>query len=297
MFRIIANLDQEDQVGSASSAFQLCKTTFIESTWEAKIAMSSDLTGLRAVVTAAAGGIVYATATTLRKSGAAVHICDVDAARLAACKAEWPDVGTTVADVADISQVDRLFDEATAHLGGLDILVNNAGIAGPTGPIEEIEPAAWDRTIAVNLSSQFYCARRAVPLIKAAGGGLIVNISSVAGLFGYPLRAPYAASKWAIIGLTKTLAMELGDFAIRVNAICPGPVDGPRMAGVIADRAAARGETVESMTASYLRQNSLHTFIQAQDLADTILFLCTPAGRKISGQALSVDGNTETLRV
>lgn len=261
------------------------------------ISMSLQLSGLRAVVTAAAGGIGYATAATLRAAGAAVHICDLDATRLAACKAEWPDVGATVADVANVAQVDRLFDEAIAHLGGLDILVNNAGIAGPTGPVEELDPAAWDRTIAVNLNSQFYCARRAVPLLKLAGGGLIVNISSVAGQFGYPLRAPYAASKWAIIGLTKTLAMELGDFGIRVNAICPGPVEGPRMAGVIADRAAARGETVESMTTNYLRQNSLHTFVQAQDIADTILFLCTPAGRKFSGQALAVDGNTETLRV
>lgn len=258
--------------------------------------MTLDLHGTRALVTAGAGGIGYAIAATLRGAGAAVHICDIDAGRLAARKAEWPDAGTTVADVADLAQVDRLFDEVEAHLGGLDILVNNAGIAGPTGPVEELDPAAWDRTIAVNLSSQFYCARRGVPLLKAAGGGLIVNLSSVAGLFGYPLRAPYAASKWAVIGLTKTLAMELGDFGIRVNAICPGPVDGPRMAGVIADRAAARGETVEAVTASYLRQNSLHTFIQAQDIADMVLFLCTPAGRKISGQALAVDGHTESLR-
>ena len=259
--------------------------------------MTAALSGQRALVTAAASGIGHAIAATLRAAGASVHLCDIDAARLAACQAAWPDVGTTVADVADVDQVDRLFDDAVAHLGGLDILVNNAGIAGPTGPVEALDPAAWDRTIAVNLNSQFYCARRAVPLLKTAGGGLIVNISSNAGLFGYPLRTPYAATKWAIIGFTKSLAMELGEFAVRVNAICPGPVEGPRIARVIADRAAARGESVEQMTANYLRQNSLHTFIQAQDIADTVLFLCSSAGRKISGQALAVDGNTETLRV
>jgi hypothetical protein len=208
-----------------------------------------------------------------------------------------PSVTTTLADVADVAQVDRLFDDVAHQLGGLDVLVNNAGIAGPTGLVEELDPAAWDRTLAVNISSQFYCARRAVPLLKAAGGGAIVNLSSAAGLFGYPLRAPYAASKWAVIGFTKTLAMELGDFGVSVNALCPGPVEGPRMAGVIQARADQRGVTAAEMTAAYLRQNSLHTFIAAQDIADLVLFLCTPAGRKISGQALAIDGNTETLRV
>lgn len=252
---------------------------------------------MRALVTAAGSGIGRAIAGTLHAHGAAVHICDLDEARLAAARTELPGLGTTLADVADPAQVDRLFDELEAHLGGLDILVNNAGIAGPTGAVESLDPAAWDRTIAVNLNSQFYCARRAVPLLKAAGGGAIVNLSSVAGLFGYPLRAPYAASKWAVIGFTKTLAMELGDYGIRANAICPGPVEGPRIDGVIAARAAAQGETFETTRAGYLRQNSLHTFIQAQDIADLVLFLCTPAGRKFSGQALAIDGNTETLRV
>lgn len=257
----------------------------------------SSLAGLRALVTAAASGIGRAIAGALHAHGATVHICDLDAERLAAARAELPGLGTTQADVADPAQVDRLFDEAVTHLGGLDVLVNNAGIAGPTGPVESLDPAAWDRTMAVNINSQFYCARRAVPLLKAAGGGAIVNLSSVAGLFGYPLRAPYAASKWAVIGFTKTLAMELGEYGIRVNAICPGPVEGPRIEGVFAARAAAQGVSVEAMRAGYLRQNSLHTLIQAQDIADLVLFLCSPAGHKFSGQALAIDGNTETLRI
>jgi NAD(P)-dependent dehydrogenase (short-subunit alcohol dehydrogenase family) len=259
--------------------------------------MSVDVTGLRVLVTAAAGGIGRAIAATFHQQGARVHICDLDENRLAVARADLPGLSTTAADVADPAQVDRLFDETEAQLDGLDVLVNNAGIAGPTGPVESLEIDAWDRTMAVNINSQFYCARRAVPLLKAAGGGLIVNLSSVAGLFGYPLRAPYAASKWAVIGFTKTLAMELGDHNIRVNAICPGPVEGPRIDGVISARAAAQGEEFAVTREKYLRQNSLHTFIQAQDIADMILFLCSPAGRKLSGQSLAVDGNTESLRV
>jgi len=253
--------------------------------------------GLRVLVTAAGAGIGRAIAETLLTNGARVHICDLSAERLAECQTALPAIGITQADVADPRQVDPLFDAAVAHLGGLDVLVNNAGIAGPTGPVETLDPVAWDRTMAVNINSQFYCARRAVPLLKSAGGGAIINLSSAAGLFGYPLRTPYAASKWAVIGLTKSLAMELGDFGIRVNAICPGPVEGPRIDGVISARAEARGESFEAMRAAYQRQNSLHTFIQAQDIANLVLFLCSPAGSKISGQALSIDGNTESLRV
>ena len=202
-----------------------------------------------------------------------------------------------MADVSDPEQVDQLFSEVASHLGGLDVLVNNAGIAGPTGLTEELEPADWERTIAVNLNSQFYCARRAIPLLKTAGGGLIVNISSSAGLFGYPLRSPYAASKWAIVGFTKTLAMELGEFGIRANAICPGPVAGPRIDNVIRSRAEEEGVPFDAMRERYLSHNSLRTFFTPQDIAKMVVFLCTDAGRKISGQALAIDGNTETLRM
>ena len=251
---------------------------------------------LRVVVTAAASGIGHAIAGTFLEIGARVHICDIDEKRLEACRDTWPDVGTTVADVSQRAQVDVLFDEATASLGGLDVLVNNAGIAGPTGAVEEIEPEAWEQMIAVNLNSQFYCARRAVPLLKQAGGGAIVNLSSAAGLFGFPLRSPYASTKWAIIGFTKTLAMELGEFGIRVNAICPGLVAGPRIDAVISARAAATGVPVEEMREEALRTTSMRTFVTADDVAYMVLFLVSDAGSRISGQALSVAGNVETLR-
>jgi NAD(P)-dependent dehydrogenase (short-subunit alcohol dehydrogenase family) len=259
--------------------------------------MSVHVSGLRVLVTAGAGGFGRAIAGAYHQQGAKVHICDIAADTLASAAKELPGLGTTVADVSDPAQVDHLFDEAATTLGGLDVLVNNAGIAGPTGPVETMDIAAWDRTIAINISGQFYCARRAVPLLKEAGGGLIANLASVAGLFGYPLRAPYAASKWAVVGYSKTLAMELGGANIRVNAICPGLVEGPRIEGVISARAEALGEEVAVTREKYLKQNSLHTFVTAQDIADLILFLCSPAGRKISGQALALDGNTESLRL
>jgi NAD(P)-dependent dehydrogenase (short-subunit alcohol dehydrogenase family) len=252
--------------------------------------------GLRVIVTAGGQGIGYAIATAFLENGARVHICDVDAARLAACRAAWPELGTTVADVSEPVQVDRLFEEAVGRFRGLDILVNNAGISGPVLPVEEISPEAWRQTMAVNIDGQFYCARRAVPLIKQAGGGSIVNISSTAGLFGYPLRSPYAASKWAVIGFTKTLAMELGKFNIRVNAICPGSINGPRMDRVIQAEAATRSVAPELVREHYTKQVSMNTFIEAEEIANLVLFICSPAGAKISGQALCVDGHTETLR-
>jgi NAD(P)-dependent dehydrogenase (short-subunit alcohol dehydrogenase family) len=192
--------------------------------------------------------------------------------------------------------VDRLFYDAVAQLGGLDVLINNAGIAGPTAPVDQITPEDWNRTMAININGQFFCARRAVPLLKEAGGGLIVNLSSAAGLFGFPNRTPYAASKWAVIGFTKSLAMELGQYNIRANAICPGLVEGERQDRVIAAKASAEKRTPDEVRAQIVRQNSLHTFVTAQDIANMILYLCSPVGSKISGQALSIDGHTETLR-
>jgi len=245
----------------------------------------------RVLVTAAASGIGRSVAEAFVEAGDHVHVCDIDEAELEKLEG----VGTTVADVADPDAVDRLFTEAAETLGGLDVLVNNAGISGPTAPVEAIEPGDWRRTIDINLNGQFYCVRRAVPLLKAAGGGSIVNISSTAGLCGYPLRSAYAASKWGVIGLTKTLAMELGTFAIRVNAICPGSVAGERIERVIRDEAASRGVSPDEVRTSFLKQVSMRTFVDAADIVGMILFLCSDQGAKISGQALAIDGHTESL--
>ncbi len=257
--------------------------------------MFQDLKNKRVIVTTAGNGIGQAIAEEFLTAGAYVHICDVAEAPLQVFQLNTPNLGVTVADVANIRQVDDFFDQALSHLGGLDILVNNAGIAGPTGPIESVTSADWERTLAVNLNGQFYCLRRAVPLLKEAGGGSIVNIASTAGLMGYPLRTPYAASKWAVVGLSKSLAAEVGAYGIRVNAICPGSIDGERMDRVIAAEAQVRGISSEQIRQGYLKQSSLRTFIKAVDIANLVLFICSDAGAKISGQALSVDGNTENL--
>jgi NAD(P)-dependent dehydrogenase (short-subunit alcohol dehydrogenase family) len=257
--------------------------------------MNTTARGLRVLVTAGAAGIGKAFAETFADAGAKVFICDVDQAALDAHQAARPEIGGCIADVADPKAVDVLFDAATAFLSGLDVLINNAGIAGPTAPVEAIDIAEWNRTIAVDLNGMFYCTRRAVPLLKVAGGGSIINLSSVAGRLGFPLRTPYSAAKWAVVGFTKSLAMELGPANIRVNAIQPGVVEGDRIDRVIGAKAQALGLSFDEFKERLLSKVSLRRMVSPQDIANMALFLATDAGRNISGQALSVCGNVESL--
>ena len=253
------------------------------------------LQGLRAVVTAGAGGIGLAIAEKLAGKGARLLVCDVDEKALAAFAQRLPGHHGVKADVSSESDVDRLFDAARERLGGLDALVNNAGIAGPTGGVDEIAPAEWRRCIDISLTGQFLCARRAVPLIKAAGGGSIVSMSSAAGRHGYAFRTPYSAAKFGVIGFTQSLAKELGPHGIRVNAILPGIIEGPRIEGVISARAKQIGISHEEMTGRYLQNISLRRMTSPYDVASMIAFLLSDAGINISGQSLGVDGNVETL--
>jgi NAD(P)-dependent dehydrogenase (short-subunit alcohol dehydrogenase family) len=257
--------------------------------------MSDDLRNRRVIITAAATGIGRVTAESFLAAGARVHVCDVDEAGLKAFKVAWPALGATVADVADEAQVDRLFDEALAALGGLDVMVNNAGIAGPTGNVEDLKADDWRRTLAVNLDGTFLCCRRAVPVLKENRGGAIVNLSSAAGIHGFPRRTPYASAKWAIVGFTKSLALEVGQFGIRVNAICPGAVEGDRIERVIKAEAKASGRSEGQVRGDTVRYSAMKTFVSPQDIANMILFLSSNAGARVSGQALSVDGYTYTL--
>jgi NAD(P)-dependent dehydrogenase (short-subunit alcohol dehydrogenase family) len=242
------------------------------------------LEGLRALVTGGGSGIGAAIAARLKQAGASVLVVDMD-------PATSPDV---VADVAETAAVDHVFAEVSTRLGGLDVLVNNVGIAGPTAAVDEMDPADFDHCVQVNLGSMFRCTRKAVPLRRRPGS--IVNISSTAGIFGYPLRSPYAAAKWAVVGLTKTWAMELGPDGIRVNAICPGSVGGSRMDGVIDREAAALGVAPSTVRSAYESQVSMGSFVDAADIAEAVAFLSSDAARFISGQVLGVDGHTETLR-
>jgi NAD(P)-dependent dehydrogenase (short-subunit alcohol dehydrogenase family) len=246
-------------------------------------------------VTGGATGIGRAIGLRFLAAGFRLHVADADAQAVGRLVADHPGVGASVCDVGNAADVERAFDDLQARHGRLDVLVNNAGIAGPTGRVEDIDPAAWDRTVAVDLNGQFYCARRAVPMLRAAGGGSIISIASTAALFGFPLRSPYAACKWALIGFAKTLTMELGPERIRVNVICPGSVSGPRIDGVIERDAASRGMQPQQIRDLYLRQTSMRTFVDAADIAEMAYFLASPAGAKISGQAIAVDGHTEGL--
>jgi NAD(P)-dependent dehydrogenase (short-subunit alcohol dehydrogenase family) len=257
--------------------------------------MEKGLEGQRIIITAGASGIGRAMAERFLGAGARVFICDVDRGALDEFRNAQPKAGGMLADVSDQGQVDRLFDEAGTILGGLDVLVNNAGIAGPTGPVEEISVEDWRRTLAINLEGQFLCTRRAVPMLRQAGGGCIINLSSAAGRFGFARRTPYAASKWGVVGFTKSLAIELGPDNIRVNAILPGAVDGPRIRRVIEAKAKSLDVPYAEMEKRYVAQASLGRMVTADDIAAMALFLAGPGGRNVSGQALAVDADTQYI--
>ncbi|MBM4075370.1 MAG: SDR family oxidoreductase [Planctomycetes bacterium] len=255
----------------------------------------SKLLNVRVLVTGGASGIGLVIARQLLNAGARVHVCDVSSEALIRAGAEL-DVSKTLADVASESDVDRLFADVNMQLGGLDVLVNNAGIAGPTSPVEQTSLEDWRRTVEVNLTGTFLCTRRAVPLLKATGGGAIINIASCAARLGFPNRSPYSASKWGLIGLTETWAMELGPAGIRVNAVLPGIVAGERQDRVLQSRATLEGIDVKDARRQRTQAVSLRCMVTAEDVAESVVFLCSSAGRMISGQSLSVCGNVETLR-
>lgn len=245
------------------------------------------LDGARVLITAGGAGIGRAMAEAFDAAGAKVWIADLD-------------VGTptngwraTTLDASNEDAVAALFAEIERDWGGLDALSANAGIAGPTAAVEDVALEDWRRCLAVNLDGAFLAAKYAAPMMKRQRSGAITLTSSTAGLYGYPHRSPYAAAKWGVIGLMKTLAMELGPFGVRANAICPGSVSGPRMDGVIAREAASKAMTPEAVRAGYEEGVSMRAFVEARDIAAMAVFLASPAARFVSGQAIAVDGHTE----
>lgn len=252
--------------------------------------------GLKVLITGGAAGIGGMIAQGFHETGAQIYICDIDSRAVDLMLGQYPGMQGTVADVGVQNDVNRVMDGAATALGGLDVLINNAGIAGPTGNIENLDPAAWEHTITTNLNSQFYFLRKAVPYLKASSHNAnIVLMSSVAGRLGYPFRTPYAATKWAIVGLMKSLANELGPDNVRINAVLPGVVDGDRMSRVIQDRATVLGISESDMRNQYLEKISLRRMVTMEDIAAMALFLSSPAATNITGQAISVDGNVEYL--
>lgn len=253
------------------------------------------MTGSRVVITAGGGGIGRIVGRHLKARGDRVFVCDIDRDLVDQAVLIEGFAGGYVADVTNEEAVDDLFAAALDTLGGIDILVNTAGIGGPVGLLEDLSLDAWRSCISVTLDGTFLCSREVIPHMKEQKSGSIVNFSSTAGLFGYPNRTPYASAKWGVIGLTKSMAMELGPFGIRVNAICPGAVAGDRMDQVIASESAATGSSEADIRENYVAGTSMKTFVDGDDLAEMIAFITSPAGKRISGQALPVDGHTESI--
>lgn len=258
--------------------------------------MELGLKGTRVMITAAAGGIGLEIARAFLAEGAVVHVCDLDEKALDSMRRDVAGhLTTSVCDVSSRDAVARFFSDGLSALGGLDCLVNNAGIAGPTGNVDEIDPADWQKTIDVNTTGQFNCVRLAVPELKKSGNPSIVNLSSAAGRLGFAMRTPYAASKWAVIGFTKSLSVELGPYGIRVNAILPGITAGARQDAVLSEKAKLKGITLEEMREMALDRASIKAFVSPRQVADTIVCLASKRFATTSGQVINVDGDLQML--
>ncbi|QCU76963.1 SDR family oxidoreductase [Citricoccus sp. SGAir0253] len=250
----------------------------------------------RVLVTAGASGIGLAIAKAFAATGDRVHIADVDPEAVRAALAENPSLSASVGDVSRAADVDAMMADVREHLGGLDVLVSNAGIAGPTAPVEEYDPEAWNAVVTVNLTGSFEVVRKAVPLLKENGRGTILVMSSLAGRVGYPNRIAYATTKWGLVGFTKTLSLELGPHGITVNSIHPGGVEGPRLDRVFEGRAAVSGRTVEQERQAALDNQAIKSFTAPADIAALAVFLAGPAARTISGQQFSIDGDSKAAQ-
>lgn len=251
------------------------------------------MTSQRVLITAGASGIGREIARAFLAAGAGVFVCDIDAKALAAVEVELPGVRTGVCDVSNRQEIERMMADCLTALGGLDVLVNNAGIAGPTAPVEAVDPDDWEAVLRVNLTGPFNVTRLAIPLLKQSPAGVIINLSSVAGRFGYPNRSPYCTSKWGIVGFTKTLSIELGKYGIRANAILPGAVEGPRIDRVFEARAKATGKSGDEVRRDAMSVQSIKRLVDPRDIAALAVFLASDAAKSISGQMLPIDNDMQ----
>jgi NAD(P)-dependent dehydrogenase (short-subunit alcohol dehydrogenase family) len=252
---------------------------------------------LRVMITAGGGGIGAVIAQTFERAGARVHTCDISRDALDAVSSVAEGVVGTRVDLADPDAIEHWCRTSVEDLGGVDVLVNNAGIAGPTADVEDISIEQWRECLAIDLDSHFLTCRTVIPVMKEQRSGSIINMSSTAGQLGYGRRTPYAAAKWAVIGLTKSIAIEVGRYGVRANAICPGSVRGERMERVVAAEAKARGVSPQVVEAEYASAQSIARFVDPQEIADMAFFLGSPESQMVSGQAIAVDGHTETYHL
>ena len=245
------------------------------------------------MVTAGAAGIGLEIVKAFAATGAKVFVCDINEKALQELEQNVPGVITKQCDISNRNEIEAMVIVGVDALGGLDVLINNAGISGPTAPVEQIDPAEWEKVMQVDLNGTFNVTRIAIPFLKKSSAGVIINMSSLAGRFGYENRSPYSTAKWGIIGFTKTLAIELGKYGIRANAILPGAVAGPRIEKVLQGRADANGTTFEEEQEKAMAIQSLKGFIDPKDIAMLAVFLASDSAKMISGQLFPIDGDAQ----
>ena len=260
--------------------------------------MPLSLYNKKIIISAGASGIGWSTAKICLSRGAIVYLCDIDNKSLNKIRKHPLNNKKLFSyefDASDEYDVSNFFQQVNKKTKKIDALINNVGVAGPTGTIEKLSSEDWERTLKINVISHFYFTKLAIPMLKKNKGGSIINISSGAGIMGFPLRSPYAASKWAVIGVTKTLAMELGKFKIRVNAICPGTIKGDRMIRVIRDKAKFLKVSKKLIEKEFVSMASMNCWIYEEDIGKMCSFLISNDGERISGQTIPVDGNATRL--
>ena len=259
---------------------------------------NQSLKNKKIVISAGASGIGWATAKLCISRGAQVFLCDINDKlinKINKNKKYKNKIFAYECDASNESEVIDFFSKILKKTKKIDALINNVGIAGPTGTLEKLDSEAWERTLQVNVVSHFYFTKQAIPIIKKNKKGSIINLSSGAGIMGFPLRSPYAASKWAVIGLTKTLAMEVGKFNIRVNAICPGTIKGNRMKRVVKDKAKFLKVSQSKIEKDFISMASMNSWIYEEDIGKMCAFLISNDSERISGQIIGVDGNATRL--
>ena len=247
----------------------------------------------KVLVTAGASGIGKEIAAAFLSAGDSVYTCDINRTALEAATRELPGLKTGSCDVGDRKQIEAMMADAVSQLGGIDILINNAGVAGPTAPVQDVDPDQWEAVLKIDLTGTFLVTKAAIPHLIASGNGVIVIMSSAAGRFGYPNRSPYSTVKWGLIGFVKTLSMELGAHNIRVNAILPGAVDGERIQKVFQGRATATGKSLDEIKAEAMSNQSLQHLVDPKDIAALAVFLASDFAKSISGQIMPIDGDMQ----